>query len=34
MVQAEFDQDYHAALELPSTATLNDIKKQFKKLGM
>ena len=34
MVQAEFDQDYHAALELPSTATPNDIEKQFKKLGM
>ena len=34
MVQAEFDQDYHAALELPSTATPNDMKKQFKKLGM
>ncbi|KAL2047463.1 hypothetical protein ABVK25_011490 [Lepraria finkii] len=34
MVQAEFDQDYHAALELPSTATPNDIKKQFKKLAL
>lgn len=34
MVKAEYDQDHYAALELSSTASANEIKKQFKKLGM
>ena len=33
MVRAEGDRDYYGDLELPPTASANDIKKQFKKLG-
>ena len=33
MVKAELDRDYYADLELAPTASANDIKKQFKKLG-
>ena len=33
MVKAEPDRDYYADLELPPSATANDVKKQFKKLG-
>ena len=33
MVKAEADRDYYADLELQPSATANDVKKQFKKLG-
>ncbi len=34
MVKAEPDRDYYADLELQPAASANDIKKQFKKLGI
>lgn len=34
MVKADLTRDYYGDLELPPTADLNEIKKQFKKLGM
>jgi len=33
MVKADLSRDYYADLELPPTADVNDIKKQFRKLG-
>ncbi len=33
MVKVDFNRDYYADLELPPTADVNDIKKQFRKLG-
>jgi hypothetical protein len=34
MVKADLSRDYYADLELPPTADVNDVKKQFRKLGM
>jgi curved DNA-binding protein CbpA len=33
MVKADLNRDYYADLELPPTADIADIKKQFRKLG-
>lgn len=33
MVKADLTRDYYGDLELPQTADVNEIKKQFKKLG-
>lgn len=33
MVKTDFDHDYYADLELPSDAGIEEIKKQFRKLG-
>lgn len=33
MVKVEPERDYYADLELQPSATANDVKKQFKKLG-
>ncbi len=33
MAKAEFSRDFYADLELPPTADVNDVKKQFRKLG-
>ena len=33
MVKVDPSRDYYADLELPASADINDIKKQFKKLG-
>ncbi|TGO53332.1 hypothetical protein BOTNAR_0298g00160 [Botryotinia narcissicola] len=33
MVKADFDRDYYADLEIDSSASINEIKKQFRKLG-
>jgi DnaJ-class molecular chaperone len=34
MVKADLTRDYYGDLELPQNADINDIKRQFKKLGM
>lgn len=34
MVKADMTRDYYGDLEIPPTADLAEIKKQFKKLGM
>lgn len=34
MVKADLTRDYYGDLELEPTADFNEIKKQFKKLGM
>ena len=34
MVKVDVDRDYYADLEVNTAATFDDIKKQFKKLGM
>lgn len=34
MVKADFSRDYYADLELQPSADVNEIKKQFKKLGL
>lgn len=34
MVKVDLTRDYYGDLELPSTANVEDIKKQFRKLGM
>ena len=34
MVKADVRRDYYADLELPPAATADEIRKQFKKLGM
>jgi hypothetical protein len=33
MVKADLSRNYYADLDLPPTADINDIKKQFRKLG-
>lgn len=33
MVKADFDRDYYADLEIEPSASINEIKKQFRKLG-
>jgi len=33
MAKPDFSRDYYADLELPPTADVNDVKKQFRKLG-
>lgn len=33
MVKLDASRDYYADLELPSTCTADDVKKQFRKLG-
>jgi curved DNA-binding protein CbpA len=34
MVKLDPNRDYYADLELPPTADVSDVKKQFRKLGM
>lgn len=34
MVKADFDRDYYGDLEIDQDATVEEIKKQFRKLGM
>lgn len=34
MAKADFNRDYYADLELPPTADVADVKKQFRKLGL
>jgi len=34
MVKPDYNRDYYADLELPSSVDVAEIKKQFKKLGM
>lgn len=34
MVKADYTRDYYADLDLPQTADVNEVKKQFRKLGM
>lgn len=33
MGNIDYDRDYYGDLELPSTATVEDVKKQYRKLG-
>lgn len=34
MVKLDYSRDYYADLELSPTADVNDVKKQFRKLGL